>query len=159
MTTKEIQHSNADLTLGILLCSLHSVTKSFYRNQSALFSALFNSYCKFRGGEEYPDWVPSQGSISKIFCGKERPSRYLLNYYLAHGDTRLREDCYQFVKNAAPTARHYKLILSMITDLVDASTNLDPDDKRRLKDFALIDQSNPLPELLFRVLQLLMQYA
>ena len=158
MPNVKIESTNTNLTLGLLLRTLHSVTKNLFHSQSALFAALFKSYCEFRGGAEYSDWIPSQGSINKLFLDKGPLSWYQFNYYINNGDSQLRTDVNRFIDLATPTAKQHSTLYKQILFLVEQCSNLDPEDKHYILASTPNKESSELSELLFRSLRMLMLY-
>lgn len=158
MPNVKIESTNTNLTLGLLLRTLHSVTKNYFHSQPELFAALFKSYCEYRGGPEYPDWIPCQSSINKLFRDKGPLSWYQSRFYFIRDYSPLRQDVDRFIKLAVPTAKQYSVVYSRILSLVQQSSNLDPKDKDAILSPIPDAESSELSELLFQALRVLMQY-
>lgn len=144
------------LTLSVLLRTLQGLVPYRRLNQSQLFRALFRSYCQAIGGDADPDWIPSQGCISKLFGGNPSMLRNLNIHYIAGDCMYLRNDVVHYVTTIATTAKLRRMHQSALVDLVDRCVNIDPVDKAYILKYTDAAEDDMLSELLYRMLYILL---
>lgn len=150
-----------DITLGRCLSALYNLSKQYCHSMPEFFRLLFLGYHEWQGDLVHEaGWQTSQSTVSRIMCDDQGLTWPMRQYYiLSDGDAHLQQDVQQYVKCVVQTAKQRNTYITLLSELVEWSTNLDDGDKDYIIAYCNADGDNNLSELIYRMLRTLIRYA
>ena len=159
MNSNILEQNN--ITLGKCLTTLYNLSKKYVHSKPEFFRMLFGGYHKWQGELVHEaGWQTSQSTVSRIMCDDQGLTWPMRQYYiLSDGDAHLRQDVQQYVKCVVQTAKQRNTYITLMSELVERSANLDEGDKDYIIAYCNVDDDNQLSELIFRMLHTLIRYT
>lgn len=150
-----------NITLGRCLTTLYTLSKKYVHSMPEFFRMLFGGYHKWQGDVTQEEgWLTNQSTVSRIMRDEHGLTWQMRRYYiLGDGDAHLRQDVQQYVKCVVQTAKQRNTYITLLSELIERSTNLDEDDKDYIIAYRNADGDNQLSDLIFRMLRTMIRYT
>lgn len=146
------------LSLGSCLSTLYNLSRHYHKNQVSFFKALFPTFHRTMSQSQHLDYELNQGRASQILNGRELLPRDACILYLGpQGDKSLKSDVTEFLSIISGSYKEKNLYYEKLLELVSECANLHRMDKEYILACQNGDERQPLNELLFRMLHILIR--
>ena len=146
-------------TLGNLLCWLYATSKPYTHSQLCFFAELFSGYCQ-QMAQLYDSntWQPNQSMVNKLMHNQLSLPWRLRQYYILDNSTHLQDDVKHYLCKVISTAMQREYYHTNLLTFVQECTNVHPEDKAYILQYADAAGEDALVELLYRTLRILLVY-
>lgn len=146
------------LSLGACLSALYELSRHCHKNQVLFFKSLFPTFHRIMSEKQNFEFELNQGRASQVLNGRELLPRAAYLLYLGpQGDQALKSDVAEFLSIIAVSYKQKDLYYQKLLELVLNSTNLYNLDKQYILSCIDGEEHQPLNELLFRTLHILIR--